>query len=81
MDESNFEGTFFEGKKQGFGTQKWSDGSSYSGNWSMNMMSGQGKLIIKKRDKILYDYDGNFVENKKEGYGEISYNDGKTYKG
>ena len=45
------------------------------------MMSGQGKLIIKKRDKILYEYDGNFAENKKDGYGEMTYSDGKSYKG
>ena len=45
------------------------------------MMSGQGKLIIKKRGKNLYEYDGNFVENKKDGYGEITYSDEKSYKG
>ena len=45
------------------------------------MMSGQGKLIIKKRDRNLYQYDGNFVDNKKDGYGEITYSDGKSYKG
>lgn len=45
------------------------------------MMSGQGLLTIKKKDKTLYQYKGNFAENKKDGYGEISYSDGKTYKG
>ena len=45
------------------------------------MMSGQGKLIIKKRDKILHEYDGNFVENKKDGHGEMTYSDGRSYKG
>lgn len=45
------------------------------------MMSGQGKLIIKKKDKVLYHYDGHFSENKKDGYGEITYGDGKSYKG
>ena len=45
------------------------------------MISGQGKLIIKKRGKNLYQYDGNFVENKKDGYGEMTYSDEKSYKG
>ena len=44
-------------------------------------MSGAGKLIIKKKDKILYQYEGNFAENKKDGQGEITYSDGKSYKG
>ena len=42
------------------------------------MMSGAGKLIIKKKDKILYQYEGNFAENKKDGQGEITYqNEGR----
>ena len=40
QDESVYEGAFSAGKKCGFGTQKWSDGSSYSGYWSKDMMSG-----------------------------------------
>ena len=45
------------------------------------MMSGEGKLIIKKRDKLLYEYDGNFIANKKDRYGVMTYSDGKCYKG
>ena len=45
------------------------------------MMSGKGKLTIKKREKLLYSYKGNFIDNKKDGYGEMTYTDGKSYTG
>lgn len=63
QDDSVYEGTFNTGKKCGFGTQKWSDGSSYSGYWSNDMMSGSGKLIVKRGGENLYQYEGNFVNN------------------
>lgn len=45
------------------------------------MMSGTGKLLVNKGDKIHYTYEGNFVENKKDGYGVLDCGNGKTYKG
>lgn len=80
-DDSVYEGTFGAGKKCGYGTQKWANGSSYSGYWSTDMMSGSGKLLVKKGDETLYQYEGNFVKNKKDGYGVLDYGKGKIYKG
>ena len=48
VDQSNFDGTFLDGKKHGYGTLAWPDGSSYKGNWSHGMMSGQATLTVKK---------------------------------
>ena len=45
------------------------------------MMSGQGELVIKKGDGILYTYNGNFIDNKKDRSGEMTYSDGPCYKG
>ena len=45
------------------------------------MMSGDGQLTIKKKDRMIYQYIGNFIANKKDRYGEITYSEGKSYKG
>ena len=41
------------GKKSGYGTQNWSDGSIYEGFWLNNTAHGQGRLIHADGDVII----------------------------
>jgi hypothetical protein len=43
----SYEGQFVKGKPDGKGTYKWSDGTSYVGQWKDGLRDGMGKMIYK----------------------------------
>ena len=40
MDGSCYKGVYKNGKKHGFGTYQWTDGSKYQGQWEDNCLNG-----------------------------------------
>lgn len=51
--------------RHGNGTQKFSNGSIYEGEWKNNQANGKGRLTFKNGDY----YDGEWVNNQAEGHG------------
>ena len=47
----------------------FADSSSYDGEWSSNIMHGQGKHVTREG----HVYEGGFRENKYHGKGKIEY--------
>ena len=44
-----YTGTFHEGKRNGKGEQKFSDGRFYSGDWIDDKKEGKGKMTMKNK--------------------------------
>ncbi len=65
------------GRKHGIGTYKWSDGSSYTGDWHENKISGIGIYYWLDGRK----YEGEWSENNMEGIGMYLWSDGRSYEG
>lgn len=72
-----FTGERINGKKEGEGTYIWNDGSVYQGNFSNDLMNGEGLLTIPGKGS----YEGNFVNSKKSGKGTYKFANGDTYTG
>lgn len=54
-----------DGTREGFGTQIFSDGSKYEGEWKNDMAHGKGKTTDAEGGVV----EGSFVENKPHGAG------------
>ena len=54
-----------DGKKNGFGIQKWKDGSKYKGNYVKDQAKGWGIFYHADGDV----YKGEFAKDKIDGYG------------
>jgi len=66
-----------EGQKHGRGIMKYSDGSSYDGEWSHGVMEGYGTFRYANGDV----YTGNFIKNKPHGRGLVMYKNENIYDG
>lgn len=70
VDPGEYEGpTDGDGKRDGFGQCKWSDGSEYSGRWKDNVRHGEG--TFKSSDGSTYE--GPWDNDIKVGEGKITY--------
>ena len=65
------------GLKEGFGVQKWKDGSKYSGMFKQNKASGLGIFIHPDGDK----YQGEFENDRANGFGIYVHENGAIYYG
>ena len=63
--------------KEGFGIQKWADGSKCVGHFKNDKSNGLGKFIDNENNYLF----GNFVDDKLEGFGIYSYKNGSKYIG
>ncbi|CAI2365464.1 unnamed protein product [Moneuplotes crassus] len=66
-----------ENLKQGKGTQVWTDGSLYQGNWENNETNGLGRIIYTNGDV----YEGEWLNGKLHGKGIYLKSDGSKYDG
>lgn len=66
-----------QGIKNGFGFNRWADGSQYVGNWVDNEIHGFGHY--KWTDGR--QYIGNWIQNVKSGYGVFKWPDSRMYEG
>lgn len=51
-----YKGSFVEGRREGFGTFYYADGSSYEGMWVNNRKNGRGKWVNYNGDTSFCDY-------------------------
>lgn len=70
-----YEGEFYNGKKDGMGKWKDLEGNTYEGQWSNDRKHGHG--IYKTKEGFMYD--GEFELNKRHGLGTIITPDNTKY--
>lgn len=75
-DGSKYYGDLKDGKRNGEGICKYSNGNRYDGGWKDDLKDGQGKLVT---DSSIYT--GLFKNNLLEGAGKLSFNAGGEYQG
>ncbi|EGR30734.1 hypothetical protein IMG5_124460 [Ichthyophthirius multifiliis] len=63
--------------KDGYGKQKWANGSQYEGYWQQNKSYGRGKLTHSSGDI----YDGEWSNDKANGFGIYYHVNGAKYEG
>ena len=72
-----YEGDFVNGKFEGYGHYKMSNGGNYIGQFKNGYFEGKGQLTDKKGNV----FNGNFVKGQKDGYGLIVKSNGETIEG
>ena len=73
-NNTTYFGQIINGCRNGYGIQYWEDGRIYSGFWSQDHISGNGKIEYKNGDI----YKGAWEMDKANGYG-IYYYDAQKY--
>ena len=63
--------------RQGFGTQIFSDGARYVGEWNNDKVEGKGTFFHTNGDL----FEGTFKEDKANGHGAYTHNNGQKYVG
>jgi hypothetical protein len=76
-DGSIYEGSFYDNKKHGEGTQLYSNGDKYEGNWVCNKRQGHGELTCA--DGSIYK--GQWCNDLFHGEGTLSHCSGMRYSG
>jgi hypothetical protein len=72
-----YEGTFREGRPNGWGKHRDRAGNLYEGEWRDGMMSGHGTFTWADGSR----YEGQFIDNGREGQGVYSAANGASYTG
>ena len=72
-----YEGDFVNGKFEGYGHYKMSNGGNYIGQFKNGYFEGKGQLTDKKGNV----FNGNFVRGQKDGFGLIVKSNGETIEG
>ena len=75
--KNRYVGEYKDGKKHGYGTYTWADGSQYVGEYKDDNRHGQGTLTPTNGDK----YVGQYKDGKKYGYGTYTFTSGEKYVG
>eukprot|EP00826_Nyctotherus_ovalis_P028695 TRINITY_DN2263_c0_g1_i5.p2 TRINITY_DN2263_c0_g1~~TRINITY_DN2263_c0_g1_i5.p2 ORF type:complete len:257 (+),score=29.40 TRINITY_DN2263_c0_g1_i5:410-1180(+) len=70
-------GELKERVRNGYGVQRWPDGSMYKGHWRNNKASGQGRFVFPNGDV----YAGEWEDNKANGRGVCTKLEGMRYEG
>jgi hypothetical protein len=71
-----YEGDFKNNMKNGYGEEKYRDGSVYKGEFKDNMKHGKGILLLHGSGS--YGYEGEFKNDKICGKGKFKWNDKKN---
>ena len=72
-----YEGEFLNGKRHGFGSYFYANGSKYIGEWSNDRTNGKGTMIFASGAK----YIGEVKNGKRHGQGSYFYADGERLTG
>ena len=74
---AKYQGSFKDGKIDGYGVLFFSKGDVYEGEWAKHYRQGKGKLTFKNGNV----YNGDFQKSKFHGLGTMNYNNGDQYSG
>jgi len=72
-----FSGRIINSFRHGYGTMRWTNGESYSGDFFWNLKHGNGLYIWPTGET----YDGQYIMNQMNGTGVYYYNNGYKYEG
>ena len=61
--------------RHGIGTCTWSDGSTYTGDWTVNIRHGNG--VFKTGGDNPITYEGQWANDIKHGRGRLTYSNGE----
>ncbi|CAM9230253.1 unnamed protein product [Chrysoparadoxa australica] len=67
---AKYEGAYVDGKKAGIGKMTFPNQDTYTGEWSNNLMEGEGTYVYKASGDA---YSGTWVKGKKEGQGSYQF--------
>jgi len=83
IKDSVYDGEFIDDKKNGFGTEKYNDGSIYKGEFKDGVREGKGNLVLRSNKNKGNDliYNGEFKNNQICGIGEMKISSKKDYYG
>ena len=73
-----YEGHYKSGRRDGYGTMRYTSGDLYAGMWRHGLMDGRGKYTWANG---AGSYDGEWLAGKKSGFGNYSYSNGDVYSG
>lgn len=77
LDRKYYKGAWKEGKREGYGTLKFKNGSKYKGECKNDMANGLGVFMYHNGEK----YIGDWVDDKAHGKGKFYYLKGDVYNG
>ena len=66
-----------KGPRDGYGSQVWSNGATYTGDWKDGKAQGKGTLIYANGNKYVGEWKNDFPD----GTGRMDYADGSFYEG
>ena len=73
-------GSFVDGKKSGFGNERYFNGSIYKGGWANDQYHGRGiKKFAHYADESIFE--GEHFEHKRQGKGKMVYKENSSYEG
>ena len=68
--------------REGHGELTWSDGRVYTGQWSNNLINGQGLLVYSNDDAYKRrKYEGAFINDMRHGRGRLDWDTARWYDG
>lgn len=73
----SYQGSFFRGKRQGYGVLVWKNGVSVEGDFVQDLLNGNGVMTWPDGAR----YEGAYVNGQREGNGKYTYPDGSCYEG
>ncbi|AMP14309.1 C13 family peptidase [Collimonas pratensis] len=76
-DGGQYYGPLVDGKLQGKGKIRWTNGNTYEGNFEKGLFSGNGEMHFEKGSK----YKGDFVNGRFQGKGRFDLAGGEYYAG
>ena len=79
LKNSEYVGDFVNDLKEGYGEEKYRDGSIYRGEFKEDMKDGKGILLLQGNGN--YGYEGEFKKDKISGKGKFKWNEKKEYIG
>ena len=74
---SEYERDFNNNMKDGYGVEKYRDGSIYRGDFKEDMKHGKGILLLHGNENN--GYEGEFKNDKISGKGKFKFNERKEY--
>lgn len=75
-----YEGQWEFDTQHGRGTQKWTDGRVFEGQFDQGKFEGEGRMEWRTQKGLLV-YEGQYKDDLKHGFGKFVWTDGRTYEG
>lgn len=76
-----YTGNWRDGKKHGYGSLVYSNGSKYEGEWRDGERHGRGVYWVEEGKKLRKQYAGEWEHDKRHGVGTFFYQNGARFEG